>query len=144
MNDKWKKRYLELAEHVAQWSKDPSTQVGAVIVRPNKSVCSVGFNGFPAGHDDLPELYADREYKYKHIIHAEINAIKYACQNLNGFTLYTWPFLPCKICAEKVIESGITTVIAPLPSEDILSRWGDSLEVTRARFKEKGIHCEEI
>jgi hypothetical protein len=31
---KWDKRFLLLARHVAGWSKDPSTQCGAVIVQP--------------------------------------------------------------------------------------------------------------
>jgi deoxycytidylate deaminase len=31
---KWDIRYLELAKHGSSWSKDPSTQTGAVIVRP--------------------------------------------------------------------------------------------------------------
>ena len=47
MNRKWKLRFLGLSEYIAQWSKDPSTKVGAVIVRPDKSIVSMGFNGFP-------------------------------------------------------------------------------------------------
>ena len=41
IDNKWHNRFMELAEHVAQWSRDPSTKVGAVIVRPDKSVASV-------------------------------------------------------------------------------------------------------
>ena len=35
---KWDKRFLELAKLVGSWSKDPSTQVGAVIVDDNKKL----------------------------------------------------------------------------------------------------------
>jgi len=45
--DKWDERYLALAAEVATWSKDPSTQVGAVTVGSKKEVLSQGFNGFP-------------------------------------------------------------------------------------------------
>lgn len=92
---KWDKRFLEMAKMVSSWSKDPSTQVGAVIVRPDKSVCSVGFNGFPQRMDDLPGLYAIREEKYSRIIHAEINALNFANEKMAGYTLYTYPFLTC-------------------------------------------------
>tara|TARA_R110000787_G_scaffold186397_1_gene297914 strand:- start:2897 stop:3064 length:168 start_codon:yes stop_codon:yes gene_type:complete len=43
---KWDQRFMELAAFIAQWSKDPSTKVGAVIVDPrNKRIVSTGFNG---------------------------------------------------------------------------------------------------
>jgi deoxycytidylate deaminase len=69
LSEKWDKRFLELAAHIASWSKDTSTKTGAVIVRPNKSIVGTGFNGFPQGADDSPELYADRTYKYDHVVH---------------------------------------------------------------------------
>ena len=39
--DRWDRRYVGLAQHVAGWSKDPSTKVGAVLVRPNNSVAQL-------------------------------------------------------------------------------------------------------
>ena len=50
---KWDRRWLELAQYISKWSKDPSTQVGAVIARENKLI-SLGYNGFPEGIDDSP------------------------------------------------------------------------------------------
>jgi len=35
--EKWDKRFLDLAEFVALWSKDPSTKCGSVIVDDNKT-----------------------------------------------------------------------------------------------------------
>jgi dCMP deaminase len=52
--DKWDARFLDLARHVATWSRDPSTQTGAVIVRPNRTIASVGYNGFPRDCNDDP------------------------------------------------------------------------------------------
>ena len=43
---KWDKRFLELSRHVSNWSKDPSTKVGAIITDGIKIV-SMGFNGLP-------------------------------------------------------------------------------------------------
>ena len=74
-NKKWDLRFIELAKLVSTWSKDPSTQTGAVIVDPNRRVVSVGYNGFPIGVDDDPERYANRDLKYKMIVH---------CADLSG------------------------------------------------------------
>ncbi len=32
MSDKWDRRFLELAKHISDWSKDPSTKVGCIVV----------------------------------------------------------------------------------------------------------------
>lgn len=109
---KWDLRYLTIAKTVGGWSKDPSTKVGAVLVRPDNSIASTGFNGFPPGHEDSPELYADREYKYKHVVHAEANAINFLGGTLVGFTLYT-SFPSCPECMELAGRAGIKRVVGP-------------------------------
>ncbi len=114
MNAKWDRRFLGLAAHIATWSKDPSSQVGAVIVRPDRTIASAGFNGFPRGMRDDPELYEDRGSKYSRVIHAEMNAIVHATEKLRGFTLYTWPYVPCDRCAVIIIQAGIERVVAPI------------------------------
>ena len=136
---KWDGRFLSLAEHVAQWSKDPSTKVGAVIVRPDRTIASVGYNGFPRGVNDHPDLYADREQKYRRVVHAEINAAVSAATDIRGFTLYTWPFLPCERCAVQIIQYGISRVVAPRFDNP---RWDFTL--TRSLFAEANITCVEI
>ena len=35
-SDKWHKRFMEVAELVSTWSKDPSTKVGAIVVGPDR------------------------------------------------------------------------------------------------------------
>ena len=60
----WKERFIELAKHVAGWSKDKSTGVGAIIVDDDKRVVSMGYNGFPAGCDDEVESRHERPAKY--------------------------------------------------------------------------------
>src|SRR6266404_1646354 len=114
-NLKWDLRYLEMAKLVASWSKDPSTKAGAVIVRPDKSVLSVGFNGFPKTMPDNTEWYSNREEKYSRIVHCEINALIHSHELLTGYTLYTYPFLPCDRCCVQMIQAGIQRMIAPVP-----------------------------
>ena len=113
---KWDTRYINLAREVATWSKDPSTKVGAVLVRRNNSVASTGFNGFPPGHDDSPELYRDREYKYEHVIHAEINALQFLGETAKGMTSYT-SFPSCPDCVKALGEAGVRRIVTA-------ERWG--------------------
>jgi len=132
----WNQRFLSLAEHIAQWSKDPSTQVGAVIVDPCRRIVSTGYNGLPQGVDDTDNRLHTREIKYEMIVHGEINAILFAKQDLLGSTLYTWPFMPCSRCASIVIQSGIKTVVAPLNDSP---RWKDSFQLSQTMFAEAGV-----
>jgi len=141
---KWDARFLELARFVASWSKDPSTKVGAVITDQDNRVVSVGYNSFPKGEDDDPARYADRTLKYKLIVHAERNAIEYAGRHLHGCTLYTWPFMSCSVCADRVVKSGITRCVAPVAPEDVRERWEADLELSRALFQKWGVQLDIV
>lgn len=132
----WDQRFLDLAQHIGSWSKDPSTQVGAVIVDNQRRIISTGYNGFPRGVQDLPERYHDRDTKYEMIVHGEINAILFAQQDLTGTTLYTWPFMPCSRCAAIVIQTGIARVVAPYCENP---RWRDSFILTKNMLQEAGV-----
>lgn len=130
---KWDMRFMELAKHVAQWSKDPSTQCGAVIVRPDKTIASVGFNGLPRGVEDLPDRLLDRDKKLQYIVHAETNAILTAHEQLKNYAIYVWPMHPCCHCAAAIIQSGIKEVYCP---ESLISRWNNSFNVASQMFSE--------
>lgn len=133
---KWDLRFLDLAKLVASWSKDPSTQTGAVIVAPDRRIVSVGFNGFPKGMPDGEELYANREEKYSRIVHCEVNALIFAGQLPAGCTLYTWPFLSCDRCCVQMIQAGIIRFVAPQATAEQLTRWGPAFERTKRYIEE--------
>lgn len=137
--DKWDKRFLGLAEHVSNWSKDPSTKVGAVITDNQNRVISVGYNGFPRGVNDCEKILNDREKKYQRVIHAEPNAILFAERDLTGCCIYTFPFPPCNNCSTLIIQSGIKRVVAPDASDELKERWKDSMAVAEEMFKEAGV-----
>jgi dCMP deaminase len=106
----WDHRYMDVAEQVASWSKDPSTKVGAVIVDLSGKIVATGYNGFPRGVEDKPERYADQATKYGFVVHAELNAILNATQCLNDTILYV-TLSPCRECAKAIIQAGIKMVI---------------------------------
>lgn len=140
-NEKWDRRFLELAKLVSTWSKDPSTQCGAAIVRPNNSVASVGFNGFPQGMSDADELYANREIKYSRVVHCEVNALLFAREPVNGYTLYTTGPC-CDRCAVQMIQAGITRFVA-YTAPDMIARWGEAFKKTFSYYDEAAVKHQE-
>lgn len=146
--DKWDARFATLAKLVSLWSKDPSTKVGAAIVRPDKTVCSVGFNGFPRGIPDDPTWYEDRAIKYKVIKHAEENAIFFANEKLDGYTLYVYPLCTCSLCAGDIIQKGIKRVVAILSPEKMERFEQDKatfgFDLAMDMYKKAGVQLEIV
>lgn len=135
--------YLGMAEYVSHASKDPSTKVGAVIVRPDGTIASTGYNGFPRGIDDSPHRLADRETKYALTVHAELNAILAAHERLDGCTIYlTHP--PCAACSVCIIQAGIKNVKYKKPDQDLVSRWGPSLDRAFSVLTEAGVGLQDL
>lgn len=131
---KWDTRFIDLAKLVASWSKDPSTQVGAVIVDKDKRIVSTGFNGFPQG---VVDESTEREIKLLRTIHAEENALLFARRDVTGMTVYvTRP--PCARCAAKLIQSGVSRVVYPLPPIDFIERWDNEMREAQAMFSQVG------
>lgn len=93
----WDEYFMSIAFLSAMRSKDPSTQVGACIVSPDKRIVGIGYNGFPRGcsDDELPwgrsgDTVLDTKYpvswrtrlflfsiiiSLQYVVHAEVNAI---------------------------------------------------------------------
>ena len=142
---KWDRRFLELAQHIAAWSKDPSTKVGAVIVDSDKRIVSTGYNGLPRGTQDTQHRLGNRHLKYNLIIHAEENALLYARQPLSGCTIYVSAMPPCSRCAAKIIQTGITRVVAPMPNDDVtIDRWSDDWIAAQTMYDEAGVVLDVI
>lgn len=141
--DRWHNFYFDIAETCAGMSRDPSTKVGAVIVRPDKTIASVGFNGFPRFTCDDADLYYDREEKLRRVVHAEMNAILSAREPLHGYRLYVTPLPPCPHCAGAIIQSGIKHVFFRAPSE-CPERWRAAMASAAAMFTEAGVINERI
>lgn len=142
MNDIWNRRFLELASFISNWSKDPSTKVGAVIVDQNRRIISTGYNGFPIGVSDDFERLENREFKYKAILHAEENAIMFAKRDLSNCSLYVSSLPPCSHCASLIIQSGIKNVYTW--DQEIPDRWIGSISVTEVMFRESGVRLNYL
>ena len=110
--NKWDKRFLGLAGEVATWSKDPRQQVGAVLISPDKSEISYGYNGFPRRISDNDRLTSDSKNTY--MVHAELNALLNAKKDLSGWSLYVTK-APCANCCKAIIQANIIRLTCPTP-----------------------------
>ncbi|MED5271805.1 MAG: dCMP deaminase family protein [Candidatus Thermoplasmatota archaeon] len=137
---KWDLRFLKLAKHISEWSKDPSTKVGCIIVGEDREIRSTGFNGFPRGIEDTEERLNERAKKYPLICHAEENAIMHAARigvSLKGCIAYvTWP--PCNRCTRSLIQAGINKIVIP-EGVEIPERWSDEFNLSKSMLNEAGV-----
>lgn len=141
--DKWDSRFIDIAKEVSSWSKDPSTQVGCVIVNKDKQIVSTGYNGFPKGVSDAPDLYLDRPTKYLKVLHAEVNAVLQSRENLEGSTVYV-THKPCSNCMSVLIQSGVGRVVTYQPEEGLAERFKDSFEQSEKMAEEVGLVIDYI
>jgi dCMP deaminase len=142
--NKWHTRFLGLALHIAQWSKDPSTKVGAVIVDKERRVVSVGYNGLPRGVADSDNILNNKELKLLVVKHAEENAILNSLLRPAGCTLYVTHH-PCASCAGSIIQSGITRVVCPSTYNSVFAeRWKVSIGLSKQIFAEANVEVIEL
>ncbi len=141
---KWDNRFIALAQHIAEWSKDPSTKVGAVLVDADRRVVSMGYNGAPRGTAEPSE--GDREQKLMRTIHAEENALHFAHRDVAGCTMYiSRP--PCAKCAAHMIQRGVKEVVYTYDGydyQDYMSRWKESFMEAVTMLAEAGVQIKGV
>lgn len=103
-------RYMRMALIWAENSYCTRRKVGALIVK-DKMIISDGYNGTPAGFENVCEL--DDGTTKSYVLHAEANAITKIAKTHNsseGATLYV-TMSPCIECAKLIIQAGIKRVV---------------------------------
>lgn len=133
-DEKWQKRFMELAHLIATWSKD-STKVGAVLVTHDCKIIGQGYNGPITTVDD--SIITSRDIKVNHTIHAEVNAIMDATKlsNLSQEVTYLFVTHPiCIECAKLAAQFNINAIYCKETDDsDFNNRWDNSaaLEVLK-------------
>jgi dCMP deaminase len=144
----WDQYYLDICKAVACRSKDPNTQIGAVIVGPNHEIRSTGYNSFPRGiRDDVPERLV-RPTKYLWIEHAERNAICNAARAgtaTENCTVYV-DIMPCMDCARSIVQAGITSVVisAERMAEYSSEYYNDHFGMVEVLFQEAKVKVRRV
>lgn len=102
----WDEYFLKIAETVALKSKDPSSQMGCVIVNPKRRIVALGYNGLIQGADESKLTLSERPMKYHFVIHSEMNALLFAKEDLTGCTVYN-KTATCDNCLKHCLQAGI-------------------------------------
>lgn len=132
MKQKWIDAFMDTAQRFADLSSAVRLKVGSVVVKDNR-IISIGYNGTPAGWDNVCEekVYCEDgdwseqllpkdanqwiRYKLKtkdEVIHAEANAIaKLARDGESGLHASLFcTHAPCVQCAKLIYGAGINSV----------------------------------
>ena len=139
----WDECFMKMASVIAERSKDPNTQVGAVIVNQKNVVVGMGYNGWPRGieAEELP-WEKEGEYdetKYAYVVHAEVNAIYNSNIKTQDCKIYVKLF-PCNECAKAIIQNGIIEVIY----EDDKYHDLPAFRASRKLFEKAGIKTRQF
>ena len=103
-------RYMRMARIWAENSYCQRRKVGALIVK-DKMIISDGYNGTPAGFENICE--DENGLTKPYVLHAEANAITKIARsgnNSEGATLYVTTS-PCIECSKLIIQAGIKRVV---------------------------------
>lgn len=119
---------LGLAKGVALRGDCRRRQVGSVLLRPDHTVCSVGFNGVAPGEDGClagacprgllsnEEIPPDSSYDTGPGMcissHSETNCLANSRENTAGYTLYVTD-APCNGCMRTIKAHRLARVVWP-------------------------------
>lgn len=144
MNKKWNERFINLAKEISSWSKDPTRQIGAVIVNNDKHIVGTGYNGFPMNIKDDKKRLNNKEIKRAISLHAEESAILNAKCNVEGCAIYVYGLCCCAHCAALIIQSGIKEVYYKLSDRGESEHWKTNCILAKQILKEAGVKLHEI
>ena len=137
-------KFIPTAQMAMTYSKDPSTQVGAIAIDDDYNIRAQAYNGFPRGVHDTKERLNDRAQKYPRIVHAEANLVAMAARtgvSLKDCSVILTSLHPCSSCAGLLIQAGIKRIFAPQSKGN--SRWDESSALAMEMFQEAGVEMLE-
>jgi len=143
-NDAMNRVFLRHAyQYASAHSKDPSTQLGAILVKPNVGIVSWGVNNIPEKLKNTKDRW---EYpkKKQYVEHAERNAL-YKCTSraicTAGMVMYC-PWFACADCARAIIQCGIIGVVGHKEIYELTNdRWKETTDIGISILKEAGVKC---
>ena len=125
----WETTWLQIAFCMSQRSRDPRLRVGCVIVRDDRHIEGIGYNGDELGGANVPESL---EPGLSGFVHAELNALIKA-RSAEGCVLYV-THSPCKACAKAIVNARIKRVVYTYAYRD---------ETALALLEQAGIRAEQ-
>lgn len=138
--DETDKAALEYARQLSTFSFDPRKKVGCAILNKRGKLLGAGYNRFPRGIADTEERWADRNYKNRVVVHAEVDAL-FNCYGELAYTLYCTSPLCCS-CASLAIMRGVQRVVMPQLNKE--SSWYDNCLEAVKLLDEAGVVVDYV
>jgi dCMP deaminase len=121
----WDLYFLSIAGAVAARGDCRRRQVGAVLVRPDRTIASTGFNGTAPGglsclDGECPRAFTDVEPGSSYdsgpgvcvATHAEANCLLFSREDTKGFVMYLTT-APCGGCERLLRSARLSRVVWP-------------------------------
>lgn len=146
---------LAFCYEYSKTSKDPNTQLGALLIGSGGAILTWGANRFPPGIAETPERLNDRALKNQLMVHAEMSAVLSAARFgmiTGGATLYfvatdasnvVWGGCPCERCSVELISAGIRRIVSP-PPRSAPSKWQPSMVKGHLLCEEAGVIVDHV
>jgi dCMP deaminase len=113
-NNFWDNFFIKEAKRISAASKDPSSQVGCIIVcGETYTPITQGFNTFPKETDHSCFTW-EKPAKYYTVIHAEMSAVLATTKSLKGAKAFVTD-APCESCLKHMLHAGIREVYYESP-----------------------------
>ena len=126
---------MGIAEAASTRSTCPRANVGAVLARDGK-ILATGYNGSISGLEHCCDVGCQMlDGRCIRTIHAEVNAILQASQDLKGATIYC-THKPCLNCTKLILQAGIYRIV--------YKRFYDSGDFADLIIKQKGVVIEQL
>ena len=114
--------YMNIACEIANLGTCKRLKVGAVLLRKDGSVASMGYNGAPSGMDHCTDETCNSENRCIHTLHAEENALRFSTGEIN--TAYL-THEPCLNCTRNMALRGVKFIFFKNPYNSMPQREKD-------------------
>ena len=135
--------FVGVAEAFAVHSKNPKRRIGAIILRPDLTFVSAGWNDLARRVAHSAERY-EQPLKDFYCVHAELNAILNAARigvSTDRCHMLVTGLAPCANCANAIVQAGIRQIWFPDPSNE-LTRWQESFSHSFNILEEGGVNYD--
>lgn len=102
----WDQYAMALAETAASRSQDLNYKVGTCLLRSDRTVAGLGYNGAPSG---VEIDWGDREGRRGWVQHAESNALRYVTPGVVETLVST--LMPCGQCVLLIASYDIRRIV---------------------------------
>ena len=129
--------FMEMACTISRLGTCKRLQVGAILLRKDGSVASMGYNGAPNGMDHCTDETCNAENRCIHTLHAEENALRFSAGEVYKAYL---THEPCLNCTRDMALRGIKYIYFKNPYNSMPQREKDERTAIADHFKIQFVH----